>query len=254
MRDMRSERGSATKREPDFDDLFKVAKRRRRSRRGGLVQRIGPRRLADLLAAAVAVAAVLLVFVNALGMQRAPRQTPLPAQFSSETIKRPASPAVAPAPIPPVRPDTANRRSRSDITQDIQRELASRGYYNGAVDGQSGPRMTQAIRSFEQTNGMKVTGEATDALLEKIRKAEVRSDITGSIEPTAKAATGSRVFSVQRMLARYGYGPVRLNGEIDKETRAAVERFERDRNLPVTGEISDKLVRELAAFSGASVD
>jgi peptidoglycan hydrolase-like protein with peptidoglycan-binding domain len=253
---MRNDRGPATRREPDFDDLFKVAKRRRKSRRGGLVQRIGGRRIADILAASVAVAAMLLVFVNALGMQRAPHQAPVPAHTSTETnVKRAVpAPAATTAPIPPVRPDNGNRRTRSDIMLDVQRELASRGYYDGAVDGQSGPRVSQAIRGFEQTNGLKATGEPSDALLEKIRKAAAKSDITGSVEPAAKVATGSRIFSVQRMLARYGYGPLRLNGEMDKDTRAAVERFERDRNLQATGEISDKLVRELAAFSGASFD
>ena len=257
MRDtMRNNRGPAARREPDFDDLFVAAKRRRKARRGGLLQRIGGRRIADILAASVAVAAALLVFVNALSMQRAPHQGPVPAQTSTETAaKRATSPAPAmTAPIPPARPDTGNRRTRSDMMLDVQRELASRGYYDGAVDGQSGPRISQAIRGFEQTNGLKATGEPSDALLEKIRKASARSDITGSIQPTSKATSGSSIVSVQRALARYGYGPVRLNGEMDKDTRAAVERFERDRNLPATGEISERLVRELAAFSGASLD
>jgi len=254
---MHSNRSSASRREPDFDDLFHVAKRRRKARRGSLLQRIGGRRIADILAASVAVAATLLVFVNALSMQRAPHQRTVPSQTSTEaTAKRavPAAPAATTAPIPPVRPDSGNRRTRSDIMLDVQRELASHGYYDGAVDGQSGPRISQAIRGFEQTNGLKASGEASDVLLEKIRKAAAKSDITGSIEPASKVAAGSRIVSVQRMLARCGYGPVRFNGEMDKDTRAAVERFERDRNMPATGEISDRLVRELAAFSGASLD
>ncbi len=257
MRDiMRNNRSASSRQEPDFDDLFHVAKRRRKARRGSLLQRIGGRRIADILAASVAVAAVLLVFVNSLSLQRAPRQGSVPAHTSTETPKRAAQPAPAAttAPIPPARPDSGNRRTRSDIMLDVQRELAGLGYYDGALDGQFGPRISQAIRGFEQTIGLKTTGEPSDVLLEKIRKVSAKSDITGSIEPVSKVKAGSRIVSVQRMLARYGYGPVRLNGEMDKDTRAAVERFERDRNLPATGEISDRFVSELAAFSGASLD
>jgi peptidoglycan hydrolase-like protein with peptidoglycan-binding domain len=65
---------------------------------------------------------------------------------------------------------------------------------------------------------------------------------------------GSRIGSVQRMLARYGFGPVRINGELDADTRAAIQRFERERNLPPTGQVSERLVRELAEYSGHTPD
>jgi peptidoglycan hydrolase-like protein with peptidoglycan-binding domain len=37
-------------------------------------------------------------------------------------------------------------------------------------------------------------------------------------------------------------------------TRQAIERFERDRRLPVTGEFTPRTVRELTAASGISVE
>jgi hypothetical protein len=45
-----------------------------------------------------------------------------------------------------------------------------------------------------------------------------------------------------------------MNGAADRETREAIERFERDRNMATTGEISERLMRELAAFSGSALD
>ena len=63
-----------------------------------------------------------------------------------------------------------------------------------------------------------------------------------------------RVLAVQRVLSKFGYGPLRLSAQHDIETRAAIERFERDRKLPPTGEVSERLVRELAAFTGAPVE
>jgi peptidoglycan hydrolase-like protein with peptidoglycan-binding domain len=52
---------------------------------------------------------------------------------------------------------------------------------------------------------------------------------------------------VQRALALAAYGPVGVDGFVGPQTREAIMRFQRDHNLPVTGEISDSLVIELRA-------
>jgi peptidoglycan hydrolase-like protein with peptidoglycan-binding domain len=54
-------------------------------------------------------------------------------------------------------------------------------------------------------------------------------------------------------LSEFGYGPVAATGVYGPETRAAIERFERDRRLPVTGQVSDKLVRELSQLVGRPI-
>ena len=38
------------------------------------------------------------------------------------------------------------------------------------------------------------------------------------------------------------------------DTQAAIAKFERDRKLPVTGQMSDRLVRELSAMIGHPID
>jgi peptidoglycan hydrolase-like protein with peptidoglycan-binding domain len=38
------------------------------------------------------------------------------------------------------------------------------------------------------------------------------------------------------------------------ETQAAIERFERDRKLPVTGKLSDQMLRELAVVTGRTIE
>jgi len=178
-------------------------------------------------------------------------------------VQKPVMPAApVAAPLPPPRPDPATGRSRTELLRDVQQELAGRGYYDGAVDGLTGPRISQAIRDFEQMQRLKTTGEASDGLLAQIRKAgpksdsksDSKSDVTGSIKPTGAAAANTQTLSVQRLLARYGYGPIHVNGMADKETREAIARFERDRKMPETGEVSDRLRRELASFSGSSLD
>jgi hypothetical protein len=59
-----------------------------------------------------------------------------------------------------------------------------------------------------------------------------------------------RIAAVQRALSDYGYGQIRPNGMLDDDTSAAIEKFERERKMPVTGEISDRLVGELSAMVG----
>jgi hypothetical protein len=63
-----------------------------------------------------------------------------------------------------------------------------------------------------------------------------------------------QVLAVQRALSEYGYGQLKPTGIYDAETRAAVQRFERDRKLPVTGELSDAVKRELATLTGRNLD
>ena len=60
--------------------------------------------------------------------------------------------------------------------------------------------------------------------------------------------------AVQRALADFGYGQIKPTGVFDPDTGAAVEKFERYHRMPVTGQISDRFVRELAAMSGRPLE
>jgi len=116
-----------------------------------------------------------------------------------------------------------------------------------------------------------LSSEPSEALLAAIKRSNVMK--------SAKAATGTtgaapprppqpvrpdpiadvlgpskRVMAVQRALSEYGYGQLKPTGILDAETRAAVEKFERERKLPVTGQVSDRVTRELAAITGRALD
>jgi hypothetical protein len=69
-----------------------------------------------------------------------------------------------------------------------------------------------------------------------------------------EAAPAKRVIATQRALAQFGYGQIKPTGVVDGETRVAIEKFERDHKLPVTGQLSERLTRELAAMTGRSLD
>jgi peptidoglycan hydrolase-like protein with peptidoglycan-binding domain len=236
----------------DFDDGY-ARKPKRRSFARALFGMILPHRVSDTIALAVATAASLAVVVNAVAFQELPRSTfdavaPQTDQINQKLKNLPA------APNPHPRPQEAPARSMNDLIQNIQRELTTRGYYDGAIDGQNGPRTELAIRDFQKSNGTN-TLEASDTLLAQIKNAPAKSEITGSINAAPDGERKSlRVLSLQRTLARLGYGPIRMTGTFGPDTKAAIERFERDWMMPVTGLMSENVLTKLAAVNGAPID
>lgn len=63
-----------------------------------------------------------------------------------------------------------------------------------------------------------------------------------------------RIAAVQRVLAEYGYGQIKATGTLDDATSAAIARFERDHNMPGSGRVSDRLIRELTTMAGHPID
>jgi hypothetical protein len=75
------------------------------------------------------------------------------------------------------------------------------------------------------------------------------------IPPAPVQITGSRrVAAVQRALSENGYGQLKATGTIGADTQAAIQKFERERKMPATGQMSDRLVRELAIVTGHPID
>jgi hypothetical protein len=73
--------------------------------------------------------------------------------------------------------------------------------------------------------------------------------------PAPVQITGSRrVAAVQRALSENGYGQLRATGTIGADTQAAIQRFERERHMVATGQVSDRLVRELTVVTGHPID
>jgi hypothetical protein len=60
--------------------------------------------------------------------------------------------------------------------------------------------------------------------------------------------------AVQRILNEFGYGPMRVSGIFDDETREGIARFERDHNLPVTGQNTPRLRRAITVATGRPLD
>jgi peptidoglycan hydrolase-like protein with peptidoglycan-binding domain len=230
----------------------------------------------DAVGCIVGTAAAILILVNVLWLQSGPHPAPMfkkgivhKANVSgSETVAalpRPRPPEQAASPEPPTAA-VAPARAAAEVITDIQRELVRRGFYDGAVDGRYGPKTDAAIRDFEHAAGLKPSTEPGEGLLRAIRgssahgrRAPGRTAAPAANDPIAALlasgrASADRVRGVQRALTDYGYGQIDPTGVVDSETKAAIAKFERARSLPVTGQISDRLARELASITGRPLE
>lgn len=213
-----------------------------------------------------AAGAVGLVLINALVLQPGPHPAPMfgnspaaevvaPVELprprpTGNRVELPAQPATPAAPAAPVA------RSRAEIVADIQRELAQRGFYNGVADGIYGPKTDSAIRDFEHAAGLKPSTEPNESLLRAIARSNIKAPPKSAARDSIAEllAPSKRIVAVQRALADYGFGQIRPTGAYDPATRAAIEEFERYRKLPVTGQLSERVVRELAAVTGRPLE
>ena len=70
----------------------------------------------------------------------------------------------------------------------------------------------------------------------------------------ALLAPSPRMLAVQQALAVFAYGPVSPTGVYDLQTRAAIERFQRARGLPVDGQANERTLRELTKLTGSAFE
>jgi hypothetical protein len=191
----------------------------------GFILRVLMRNPKDLAAGTIAAVAVAAIVGNAMFMQAGRHPAPM---FSTAFPPAPASPpGVAPvngasgALLPRARP--ADAELHSDAKAADIAVPAARGVQPAVLpQSPSVPRPPAPVP---------------------------HADPVGDL-----IASTRRIGTVQRVLTEFGYGQLKPTGVAGTETRAAVEKFERDRKLPVTGQITDRLVRELAVATGRQID
>jgi peptidoglycan hydrolase-like protein with peptidoglycan-binding domain len=212
----------------------------------------------------MAVVATLTIFANALFLQHGPHPAPI---FATRALTQREAALPPRRPLPPAAPATLTR-GQAQVTSGIQRELSRRGFYDGAVDGIWGAKTDAAARDFVRATGLTLNPEPSESLLRALvaaptKTAKIPGTAPASVAAPAPArkdpiaamiAPDRRVLAIQRALADFGYGQIRPTGVYDQDTRAAIEKFQRDRRLPVDGRMSDRFVRALAAMTGRPLE
>ena len=73
-----------------------------------------------------------------------------------------------PAPVVVGRPVAVNREVCGDLVVDVQRALARKGYYRGAVDGDLGPQTRASLREWQMDCRLPATGRLDTATLRSL--------------------------------------------------------------------------------------
>ena len=184
----------------------------------------------DAVAGAFALAAVIAIIANALFLQAGRHPSPM---FGS-VVAIPAA-ALAPAsPLPRPRPVEA------DVSLSEPKAAETRP---------AEPKATDPLANLVKTTSAPAVAPPNVARPPAPIPASSRNDTIANPSPGLR-----RVAAVQRALTEYGYGQLKPTGTVGSDTQAAIQKFERERKLPVTGQMSDRLVRELIAVTGRPIE
>ena len=198
----------------------------------------------DTVAGLLAFAAVSAILANALFLQTG--HHPAPMFGSVVVMPQPELAAANPLPRPrPVVADAAVSESRVTEPRVAEPKAAEPRF----AEPKPVEKPAELKSADPLGNLVKATGAAPVAPFNALRPP---APIPAS--PHAELSGPRRVAAVQRTLTEYGYGQLKPTGTVGTDTQAAIARFERERKLPVTGQVSDRLVRELAVMIGHPIE
>jgi len=208
----------------------------------GLAMRILLHSPKDMLAGALAVAAIGAILINALFLQAG--RHPSPMFGSVVTMPQPSAAVVLPRPRPV---ELAARSAEPSLFEPKPIEIRS-----------AEPKASEPKSSEPKAPDPK-TGDPMTSLVAKSTAAPVIATPANVMRPPApipmaQNAGARRVAAVQRALTEYGYGQLKPTGAVGADTQAAISKFEHARKLPVTGQMSDRLMKELTAMIGHPID
>jgi peptidoglycan hydrolase-like protein with peptidoglycan-binding domain len=199
-------------------------------------------------------ASIGIILVNSLLVQEGRHPAPL-FPVVEESFATASVPLPVPRPADLAALDMGHARMAR--VRALQAELARRGLYSGQANGEMSPALEQAIRAFERSQTLPEQGLPSDEVLAALKEAQAREAAARDAAPRPRDAIrellrqqegeGRSTLAAQRALNRLGYGPLKEDGQFGPTTRAALERFERDRKLPVRGEASGATLKDLLA-------
>ncbi|MDQ0207002.1 C40 family peptidase [Alkalicoccobacillus murimartini] len=136
--------------------------------------------------------------------------------------------------------------NHSDVTQ-LQDELKSKGFFTYEKStGYYGSITTDAVRSFQKANNLKVDGIAGPQTIGAIKGGSAKKATTSAPAPASNStvsysgilrvgSSGNQVTQLQSQLRSAGFLNKEPNGQYDNATRDAVRSFQQNKKLQVDG-------------------
>jgi hypothetical protein len=189
----------------------------------------------DLIAGALAFAAVSAIVANATFMQAGHHPSPM---FGTTAGASANVPVAAASPLPRPRPVEATLKPADVKLAEVRPAEVKPAEAKPAA----------SVSVIAKTTAAPVAPA-------NVARPPAPIPISSRSDPVGDLIIASRrVAAVQRALTDYGYGQLKPTGTVGSDTLAAIQKFERDRKLPITGQMSDRLVRELSAATGRAID
>lgn len=209
----------------------------------------------------LSIATMGMIFVNAIWFQPVNHPSPM---FSTRNLQAPQtlkiaqrSPATAVTKV-----SAASDAVSREVLKEVQSALSVRGYYGGKVDGKFGSRTKKAIVAFQRDHSFDQDGKPSVRLLSQVllsasaapqevpvpKKVAVKNVEpvvkTASVSPKTEAASGL-IARIQAGLRNYGYEELVVDGRTGEQTKSAIQSFQLDYGMKITGEPSQTVYKKL---------
>jgi peptidoglycan hydrolase-like protein with peptidoglycan-binding domain len=143
-----------------------------------------------------------------------------------------------------VRPQEARGPKGDPRVEQVQAVLKELNFYDGAVDGLSGPNTTRAIDEYRRKMGLTASGEIDAELLQMLGTPSTTAGIAPTPAPRESAVSAPQpavdapedmVVRIQAGLKAFGNDDMEIDGVIGSRTQAALREFQSLFGLPQTG-------------------
>ncbi|MGH7248936.1 MAG: peptidoglycan-binding domain-containing protein, partial [Pseudomonadota bacterium] len=182
-----------------------------------------------ILATGFFVATAAAIVLNALVWQRTRHPAPLFARAAPAVpANEPTIAGLIPVPRPPPQPAVAPIQARDNPVEKPPLEMPAGGH----------PRPTRID-----------SPPPRDEISQFLQAPPARP----RAKPAAPAAHSKSVLAAQRALVKLGF-VLNPDGVAGAATRHAIERYERDHGLPVRGEVTPALMRQMRAETGSAAN
>lgn len=186
--------------------------------------------------------------------------------FSADAIPADATPTPeiteepTPTPTVAVPEESLKTGAKGTDVKELQRRLKELGYYRSAVDGKFGRDTVNALKAFQEANGLTADGVAGKATYEALfsenvlaKGATATPAATETPAPSEdgasddvtwttlrKSSAGDDVAQLQEALASLGYFTGKVDGSYGDQTVSAVKDFQKANGLTADGSAGEE--------------
>ncbi|RVD57182.1 peptidoglycan-binding protein [Mesorhizobium sp. M2D.F.Ca.ET.185.01.1.1] len=141
------------------------------------------------------------------------------------------------------------------VVEQVQGILKDLNFYDGTVDGLTGPATRKAIQAYQLKVGLPGSGEIDGALLDQLGARQTTAaiphpmprpaDVAAAKPPVIPVSTpadggtqspDARIVKIQAGLKAFGNNDMQLDGKVGARTKSAIKEFQALFGLPETGE------------------